>query len=114
MTLFTVLTLIFTVLKLTGYIAWGWFYVVLPSIIHLVLYVLISVLIELKPLWFINRRISYECVRGHPWTEENTSCMKNGKRIIKRCVICYRANIKKRDDSKKTRMVLTEILEDSE
>jgi len=34
-----VLTLVFIVLKLTGVIDWGWFYVLLPEIIALTLYV---------------------------------------------------------------------------
>ncbi len=38
-----VLTVIFVVLKLCGVISWGWFYVLLPEIIGLGLYVLLVV-----------------------------------------------------------------------
>lgn len=41
MTFFTVLTLIFIVLKLTHYIDWSWWFVIMPTIIHGMLFVLL-------------------------------------------------------------------------
>jgi uncharacterized protein (DUF58 family) len=38
-----VLTLIFITLKLTGYIDWGWFYVLLPEIIALSIILLVLI-----------------------------------------------------------------------
>lgn len=43
MSIFTILTLIFVVLKLMNYIDWSWWLVVTPSIIHAVLYVAVHV-----------------------------------------------------------------------
>ena len=39
--IFTLLTVLFIGLKLTGYIDWSWFYVLLPSIILVILYVVV-------------------------------------------------------------------------
>ena len=39
-----VLTIVFVILKLCGVISWGWFYVLLPEIIALGLYILLLVL----------------------------------------------------------------------
>lgn len=36
----------------------------------------------------INRRISFECMRGHQWTKENTAWVSNGKVKVRRCKIC--------------------------
>lgn len=38
-----VLTIVFVILKLCGVISWGWFYVLLPEIIGLGLYVLLAI-----------------------------------------------------------------------
>ena len=35
-----------------------------------------------------NRRIAYECVAGHPWTEQSTYRYHTGGRDIKICKIC--------------------------
>lgn len=36
-----------------------------------------------------NRRIAYECHKGHPWTEESTIWTHNGKGKTRRCKICF-------------------------
>ena len=47
-----VLTLIFVALKLTQYIDWNWFLVLLPTIIHCILFTIASYLIVYKPWLF--------------------------------------------------------------
>ena len=42
-----VLTIVFVVLKLLGVISWGWFYVLLPEIIAVVLYIGVPLVIFL-------------------------------------------------------------------
>lgn len=43
-----------------------------------------------------NRRIQYECIRGHPWTNENTIITHNGIGKTRRCLICYKDRINKK------------------
>ena len=42
-----VLTIVFIVLKLLGVISWGWFYVLLPEIIAVALYIVVPMVIFL-------------------------------------------------------------------
>jgi hypothetical protein len=42
MSIFNIVTLIFVVLKLTNYIAWSWWFVLLPTIIFTVLWVVVT------------------------------------------------------------------------
>lgn len=42
-----------------------------------------------------NRRISYECQKGHLWTKESTIHTHNGVRPTRRCRICYESRIAK-------------------
>lgn len=42
-----VLTIVFIVLKLLGVISWGWFYVLLPEIIAVALYIIVPLVIIL-------------------------------------------------------------------
>jgi len=50
-----------------------------------------------------NRRIKYECLKGHPWTEETTIITHNGAGKTRRCKICYKKRMsqhKKKKGSK--------------
>lgn len=50
-----------------------------------------------------NRRIKFECYKGHPWTKESTMITSNGKKtldgkknLVKQCRICYLNRASKR------------------
>ncbi len=40
-----------------------------------------------------NRRIRYECQKGHPWTKETEIWTHNGVNKTRRCRICYQKRI---------------------
>lgn len=42
-----------------------------------------------------NKRIAFECRRGHAWTPESTMLTTNGTGPTKRCRICYLARTRK-------------------
>lgn len=48
MSIFTILTLIFLILKLTHYIDWNWFFVLSPMIAYLIGRIAIATYCELK------------------------------------------------------------------
>lgn len=41
-----------------------------------------------------NRRISYECLKGHKWTKKTVMITHNGVRQTRRCRICYENRMK--------------------
>jgi ABC-type dipeptide/oligopeptide/nickel transport system permease subunit len=52
---FTALTLLFIVLKVTGYIALSWWWVLVPATAFVVIFVCITALAMKYPLMFIDR-----------------------------------------------------------
>lgn len=45
----------------------------------------------------LNRRTSYECLRGHKWTKESTMIIKSkNRKPTRRCKICYKNYLRKR------------------
>lgn len=48
MSLGVIISLIFLVLKIAGYIDWGWFLIILPIIIEVSIYLLLTILLMFK------------------------------------------------------------------
>jgi hypothetical protein len=46
----------------------------------------------------VDARLRNCCQRGHPWKPETTGHLMNGSRVVRYCLVCRDANLKRRRD----------------